>query len=99
MHGLRHAGLRHKPIRRKDNDRPASACGSLFRDSYQLDGLGIAGSLLVLDRILFLIGFFDSHILKFFGIKNFTTLKAFDKLGVFMPGDNTYPGMFAGGRH
>jgi hypothetical protein len=42
---------------------------------------------------------FNRHVLKLVGVKNFATLHALDVLGVVVPGDNSYPGMFAGGRH
>jgi hypothetical protein len=44
-------------------------------------------------------GVFKLHIPKFFGVKNFATLQALDKLGVFVPGDNTYLRVFADGCH
>ena len=53
----------------------------------------VFGVALLVDR------FFDRHIVKLFGVKDFATLQAFDKLCVFMPGDDSYPGVFAGGGH
>ena len=48
----------------------------------------------------FLLGrFLDRHIVKFFGIKYIPALKALDELGVFVSGDNSNPGVFAGGNH
>ncbi len=44
-------------------------------------------------------GFFDFHITKLFGIKDFATLQAFDKFNVFVPGDNAHSRVFADGRH
>jgi hypothetical protein len=40
-------------------------------------------------------GFFDLHIVKFFGVKDFATLQTLDKLGVVVPGDNTHSWVFA----
>jgi hypothetical protein len=44
-------------------------------------------------------GFFNLHIAKLFGIEDFATLQALDKLGVFVPGNDPDSGMFAGGCH
>jgi hypothetical protein len=44
-------------------------------------------------------GFFNCHIVKLFRIKDFTTFQALDVLRVFVSGNDSYPGMFAGGRH
>ena len=44
-------------------------------------------------------GFFDLHVMKLFGIKDFATLQAFDKFNVLMPGDNAHSRVFADGRH
>ena len=44
-------------------------------------------------------GFFDRHIMELFGIKDFATFQALDEFTVFVPGDDSYPGVFAGGRH
>ena len=43
--------------------------------------------------------FFNLHVAKLFGVKDFATLQALDILGVFVPGDDSYPGVFAGGCH
>jgi len=43
--------------------------------------------------------FFDLHIAELFGVKDLATLQALDKLGVFVPGNNTYFGVFADGCH
>ena len=37
--------------------------------------------------------------MKLFGIKDFATLQALDKLRVFVSGNASYPGVFAGGCH
>ena len=42
---------------------------------------------------------FNLHIAKLFGIEDFATLQALDKLGVFVPGNDPDFGMFAGGCH
>lgn len=36
------------------------------------------------------------HVVKFFGIKDFTAFQALYKFSIFMPGDDSYPGVFAG---
>jgi hypothetical protein len=43
--------------------------------------------------------FFNLHVVKLFGVKDFATLQALDIFGVLVPGDDSYPGMFAGGCH
>jgi hypothetical protein len=48
---------------------------------------------------LFAHGFFNGHVIKFFRIKDFTALKAFDELGVLVPGDDSYSRVLANGRH
>src|SRR5208337_3025927 len=42
---------------------------------------------------------FNLHIAKLFGIEDFATLQALDKLGVFVPGNDPDPRMSAGARH
>ena len=37
--------------------------------------------------------------MKLFGIKDFATLQALDKFSVFVPGNDSYLGMFADGGH
>jgi hypothetical protein len=44
-------------------------------------------------------GLFELHISKLFGVKDFATFHALNKLGVFVPGNYAYPGMFADGCH
>jgi hypothetical protein len=44
-------------------------------------------------------GFFDRHIVKFFGIEDIAAFQAFNIFGVFVSGDNSYPWVFAGGNH
>ena len=56
-------------------------------------GLGVVGDVLGFG------GFFNLHVAKLFGVKDLATLQALDKFRVFVPGDNSYLGMFAGGCH
>jgi hypothetical protein len=44
-------------------------------------------------------GVFNRHIVKFFRIKDFTALQAFNKFNVVVPGDNSHSRVFADGRH
>jgi len=44
-------------------------------------------------------GFFNLHVTELFGVKDLATLQALDKLGVFVPGNDSYPGVFADGGH
>ena len=44
-------------------------------------------------------GVFDFHVAKLFGIKDFTTIQALDEFTVFVAGNDSNPGMFAGGKH
>jgi hypothetical protein len=44
-------------------------------------------------------GFFNLHVTKLFGVKDLATILAFDKLAVFMPGNDAYPRVFAGCCH
>jgi hypothetical protein len=44
-------------------------------------------------------GFFDFHITKLFGIKDFATFQTLDELRVFVPGHNAYSWVFADGCH
>jgi len=56
--------------------------------------------LFVAGLVLYFIGvFFYHHVVKFFRIKDFATFQALNKFGVFVPGDNSYSWMFAGGCH
>lgn len=65
----------------------------------------IASVELFVARFFYLVGccyvgfFFDYHVVKFFGIKDFATFQALDELRVFVPRDDAYPGMFAGRCH
>lgn len=40
-------------------------------------------------------GLFNLHVAKFFRIKDFTTLQAFDEFSVVMPGNDTHARVFA----
>jgi len=44
-------------------------------------------------------GFFDLHVSKLFGVKDLATIHALDKLSVFVPGYDSYPGVFADDWH
>jgi hypothetical protein len=44
-------------------------------------------------------GFFNLHIAKLFGVKDLATIQALDIFGVFVPGDDAYPRVFADGCH
>jgi hypothetical protein len=56
-------------------------------------------ALCVVGDVLCFSGVFDFHIAEFFGIKDLATLQAFDKFGVFSPGDDSYLRVSAGGCH
>jgi hypothetical protein len=62
-----------------------------FKGAYALLGVSV-----FLD---FIGAFFNDHVVKLFRVKDFTTFKALDKLRVLVPGDDSYPGMFAGRCH
>ena len=62
--------------------------------------LAIWRLLLVVREDIFLIGdLFDRHVVKFLGVKDFAAFQALNKLCVFVSGDDSYPGVFANGRH
>jgi len=62
--------------------------------------LALGAGLLVDGVFLDLFGaFFNCHIVKFFRIKDFATLQAFDKFGVLKPGNDSYSWVFAGRCH
>ena len=44
-------------------------------------------------------GFFNLHVAKLFGVKDFATIQALDEFRVFVPGNDAYPGVSAGGCH
>lgn len=81
--------------------RPKSKKPTIFQ------GLYIGAIAQQIGRALFLIrpfslffgGFLDRHVMKFFGIKHIAAFKALNKLGVFMAGNNSNPGVFAGADH
>jgi len=43
--------------------------------------------------------FLDLHVAELFGVKDLSTLQALNELGIFVPGNDSHSGMFAGGRH
>ena len=53
----------------------------------------------VVGDVLGFSGFFNLHVAELFGVKDLATLQAFDKFGVFMPGDDSYLRVSAGGCH
>ena len=53
----------------------------------------------VVRGVLCFSGFFNLHIAKLFGVKDLATIQALDKLAVFVPGNDSYPGMLADGCH
>jgi hypothetical protein len=59
----------------------------------------IVRSLFVVRNFLWFGGFLDLHVAKFLGVKDVATLQALDKFGVFVPGNDTYPGVLADGCH
>jgi hypothetical protein len=44
-------------------------------------------------------GLFNLHVAKLFGVKDFATIQALDEFGVFVPGNDAYPRVLAGGCH
>lgn len=56
-------------------------------------------TLSVVGDVLGFSGFFDLHVSEFLRVENLATLQALDKFRVFLPGDDSYFGMSAGGRH
>jgi hypothetical protein len=44
-------------------------------------------------------GFFNLHVTELVGVKDVATLQALDILGVFVPGNNSYPWVLADGCH
>jgi hypothetical protein len=59
----------------------------------------ISGLLVVRDRFFLVGGFLNHHVVKFIGVKDFATFQAFDIFSVVVPGNNSYPRVFAGGNH
>jgi hypothetical protein len=49
--------------------------------------------------VLWFGGFFNLHVAELLGVKDLATLQALDKFCVFVPGNDTYPGVLAGGCH
>jgi hypothetical protein len=54
---------------------------------------------LILFFFFFLGRFLNGHVIKFFGIKDIAAFQAFNILGVFVAGNNSNLGVFAGGNH
>ena len=76
-----------------------------FEELYSLR-IAVSRSARVLERriavfrdIFWFDGFFNLHISKLIGVEDLATLQALDKLGVFVPGNDTYTGVFADGCH
>lgn len=44
-------------------------------------------------------GFFDLHVVKFLGVKDFATFQTLNEFSVIVPGDDTYSWMFANRCH
>jgi hypothetical protein len=66
-----------------------------------LDSVGgdSKGLLVVRDRFFLVGGFLNHHVVKFIGVKDFATFQAFDIFGIVVPGNYSYPRVFAGGNH
>jgi len=62
-------------------------------------GKRVAGRLFVVCHFLSFSGFFNLHVAELLGVKDLATLQALDKLHVFVPGNDTYPGVLADGCH
>lgn len=56
-------------------------------------------NLVIVGDVLRFGGLFDLHVAEFFRVKDLATLQALDVLSVFVPGDDSYLGMSAGGCH
>ena len=68
----------------------------MFGHSIKRDQIAALGFVL---GVLGFSSLFNLHVTKLFGVKDLATFLAFDKLCVFMPGDDSDPGVFAGGCH
>ena len=53
----------------------------------------------VVRDVLCFSGVFNLHVAELFGVKDLATFQALDKFGVFLPGDDSYSGVSAGGCH
>jgi hypothetical protein len=81
------------PIRRGFGKRPGRKIDLLDQLLGVVDVSGLARGVFGFG------GLFDFHVVKLFGIKDFATFQALDELRVFVPGNNSYPGVFASGGH
>src|SRR5580698_8076091 len=54
---------------------------------------------ILVQGVLWFGGFLNLHVAELLGVKDFATLQALDKLSVFVPGNDTYPGVLADGGH
>ncbi len=63
------------------------------------DQAGVEAVLYFVLRFLCFDGFFNLHISELFGVKDLATFQALDKFGVFEPGNDSYPWVFADGGH
>ena len=81
------------PLRRVCGSRPRRKIGL----QNQFFGLQEVSDLF--RDVLFFDAFFDLHVVKLLGIKDFATFQAFDELRVFLSGNDSYSRVFAGGGH
>ena len=75
---------------------PARPKVRLDRDQPQVR---LRSGLIVLETVFGFGGFFDLHVAELLGVKDLATLQALDKFRVFVPGDDSYLGVFADGCH
>ncbi len=62
-------------------------------------GMDDCRCLLVVRDGFLIFGFFNHHVVKLVGVKDFATFQALDVLGVVVSGDYSYPRVFAAGCH
>jgi hypothetical protein len=55
--------------------------------------------LLVLREIFRISDFFNRHIVKLLGVKDFAAFQALNKFSILVSGDDSYPRVFANSRH
>jgi len=60
---------------------------------------GLGASLQFVLGFLWFGGLFNLHVAELVGVKDLATLQALDIFGVFVPGNDSYPGVFADGGH
>ena len=80
-------------VSRRGNSQAANGYRCKVRNARQRARLCVVGDVLCFS------GFFNLHVAELFGVKDLATLQAFDIFGVFVPGDDSYLGMFADGCH